>query len=149
MTISFSSLNTKNIIRHDQESVEGVSIIHPKSSKYPPGCLQDSRGLATCEPLRRPGALPPDSGGIATCEPLQTTNYNAPYQKHPCAIFIKYAIIRYRIFDENGKEVRRMSAIVLTTASFLLSILPPTCIQYLAFRPILQEPQKSLSLIHI
>ena len=36
-----------------------------------------------------------------------------------------------------------MSAIVLTTASFLLSILPPTCIQYLAFRPILQEPQKS------
>lgn len=36
-----------------------------------------------------------------------------------------------------------MSAIVLTTASFLLSILPPTCIQYLAFQPILQEPQKS------
>lgn len=36
-----------------------------------------------------------------------------------------------------------MSAVVLTTACFLLSILPPTCIQYLTFRPILQEPQKT------
>ena len=36
-----------------------------------------------------------------------------------------------------------MSAIVLTTACFLLSILPPTCIQYLAFRQILQEPQRT------
>ena len=35
-----------------------------------------------------------------------------------------------------------MSAIILTTACFLLSILPPTCIQYLAFRQILQEPQR-------
>ena len=46
------------------------------------------------------------TGGLATCELLQTTNYNAPYQKHPCAIFIKYAIIRYRIFDENGKYLK-------------------------------------------
>ena len=36
-----------------------------------------------------------------------------------------------------------MSAMVLTTACFLLSILPPTCIQYLAFRQILQEPQRT------
>lgn len=36
-----------------------------------------------------------------------------------------------------------MSAIILTTACFLLSILPPTCIQYLAFRQILQEPQRT------
>ena len=36
-----------------------------------------------------------------------------------------------------------MQAMVLTTACFLLSILPPTCIQYLAFRLILQEPQKT------
>lgn len=36
-----------------------------------------------------------------------------------------------------------MSATVLTTACFLLSILPPTCIQYLAFRQILQEPQRT------
>ena len=65
MTISFSSLNTKNIIRHDQESVEGVSIIHPKSSKYPPGCLQDSRGLATCEPLQIMGMGEPLLCGTA------------------------------------------------------------------------------------
>lgn len=36
-----------------------------------------------------------------------------------------------------------MSAIILTTACFLLSILPPTCIQYLAFWQILQEPQRT------
>ncbi|MCI7599750.1 MAG: hypothetical protein MSS75_01650 [Megasphaera sp.] len=36
-----------------------------------------------------------------------------------------------------------MEAVVLTTVCFLLSILPPTCIQYLTFRPILLEPQKT------
>ncbi len=36
-----------------------------------------------------------------------------------------------------------MPAIFLTTTCFLLSILPPTCIQYLTFQPILQEPQKT------
>ena len=52
-TDSFSSLNTKNIIRHERQSVEGVSIIHPKSAKYQTGYLQDSRGLATASPYSR------------------------------------------------------------------------------------------------
>ena len=41
-------------------------------------------GLATCEPLRRPGALPPDSGGLATCEPLQWLPYGAGYVAAGC-----------------------------------------------------------------
>ena len=52
-TDSFSSLNTKNIIRHNKSSVESVSIIHPKSAKYQTGYLPDLRGLAAASPYSR------------------------------------------------------------------------------------------------
>ena len=80
-TDSFSSLNTKNIIRHESQSVEGVSIIHPKSAKCQTGYLQDSRGLATASPYRhllihpksakyQTGYLQ-DSRGLATASPYR------------------------------------------------------------------------------